>query len=73
MRIIEDEKTCDVIIDGTRIEGFIWDKKCKICDNLLIYYDKYDAFFCACCNEWVEPKCGDVNCQYCKNRPEKPL
>lgn len=73
MKIIEDEKNGDVIINSIKIEGFVWDEKCKICNNFLIYSDKYDAYFCAYCNVWVEPKCGDPNCEYCKNRPDKPL
>lgn len=74
MRVFEDDDTGEVIIDDTRIEGFIFDEeKCKKCNNSLIYYEKYDAFFCAYCNEWTGKKCGDINCEYCKNRPVRPL
>ena len=73
MKIFEDDDSCDVIIDGTRIEGYIFDEKCKKCGNFIIYYDRYDAFFCAYCNMWTNQQCGDVDCEYCKNRPEKPL
>lgn len=73
MKITENDDTYEVIIDNKRIEGFIYDDKCKKCNNLLIYYKIYDAFFCAYCNEWVEDNCGDINCEFCKGRPERPL
>lgn len=73
MRVFEDDDTGEVIINDIRIEGFIFDKKCSKCDNFLIYYEKYDVFICAYCNEWTERKCGDINCEYCKNRPDRPL
>jgi len=73
IKIIEDENSGEVIIDNIRIGGFIYDEKCKKCNNFLVYYEKYDAFFCAYCNEWVESKCRDKECEFCKSRPEKPL
>lgn len=73
MRIFEDDDTCEVVIGDKRIDGFIFDEKCKKCSNFIIHYEKYDAFFCAYCNEWTEKACGDPDCEYCKNRPEKPL
>ncbi len=73
MKVIEDFETDEVIIDDIRIAGFISDDKCSICDNYLIYYEKYDAFFCAYCNEWTGFKCSDNNCEFCKDRPERPF
>ena len=73
MRIIEDEDAYEVMIDDKRIEGFIHGDKCDKCTNNLIYYNKYDAFFCAYCNQWEEDNCGDANCEFCYNRPETPL
>lgn len=73
MRIIEDDNTCEVLIDDIRIEGFIHDEKCKKCNNFIIHHEKYDAYFCAYCNEWLEEKCGDPHCEYCKSRPDRPL
>lgn len=31
----------------------------------------YDSYYCVQCLEWLESKCGDPNCDFCKNRPEK--
>ncbi|MFE8700456.1 hypothetical protein ACFYKX_07515 [Cytobacillus sp. FJAT-54145] len=72
MKIVETEYS--VIINGTEIEGFI-DKEqtCSNCQANLIYYDEFDAYFCAYCNEWKESKCEDPTCFYCPNRPNKPL
>lgn len=63
-----------VIIDNHRIEGFldINGRKCE-CGTIQVYYERYDAYFCPKCNKWIESKCHDASCAYCKNRPEKPL
>ncbi|MCQ6282567.1 hypothetical protein [Bacillus sp. EB600] len=63
-----------VIIDEFEIEGFI-DKEqyCSICKFTLVYYEDFDAYFCPNCNYWTESNCGDPRCDYCSNRPEKPL
>ena len=37
------------------------------------YSKEYDAHYCPMCDTWIEKKCSDVECEYCKNRPEKPL
>src|SRR5438552_262096 len=34
--------------------------------------DDYDAYYCATCGEWLEPRCADPSCEYCANRPEMP-
>lgn len=36
------------------------------------YDEKYDVFFCPICDDWLEKKCSDDDCDYCKNRPLKP-
>ena len=33
--------------------------------------EKYDAYYCTKCG-WIESKCGDDECEFCKNRPDKP-
>lgn len=43
------------------------------CGKLLTYSKKYDTFYCRSCNEWLEAKCSDDKCMYCKTRPETPL
>lgn len=42
------------------------------CGNKPDYDFDHDAFFCKVCDVWLDEKCDDVNCEYCKDRPEKP-
>ena len=37
-----------------------------------MYSDKHDAYFDPDTDTWDEPKCSDPECEYCKDRPEKP-
>lgn len=39
----------------------------------LAYSVEYDANYDEDTNEWTEPVCGDPECEYCKDRPERPL
>ena len=75
--IIEDVDKGAVTIDGIiTIEGQVMDiddAKCHKCHSVVIYYDRYDAYFCAYCDIWLEKKCGDPSCVYCTKRPERPL
>lgn len=45
---------------------------CDKCGDELSYSVDDDCLYCAVCNEWKENKCGDSNCDFCQNRPEKP-
>lgn len=35
------------------------------------YSDKYEAYYNPNTGEWLEDKCGDPECEFCKDRPEK--
>lgn len=37
------------------------------------YSEQYDAHYNPKTNEWIEKKCTDTECVYCKDRPERPL
>ena len=37
------------------------------------YSEEWDAYYNSSTNEWLEDKCKDEECQYCSNRPDKPL
>jgi len=42
------------------------------CNGGIVSRDaKHDAYFCENCG-WLEPKCGDPKCEFCKDRPDKP-
>lgn len=47
--------------------------KCNHDKTTLDYSEEHDSYFCAKCNEWLENDCKDTKCEYCKNRPDKPL
>jgi hypothetical protein len=42
------------------------------CGTKKSYSQLYDAYYCDPCNKWLEPSCGDKNCEFCANRPELP-
>ncbi len=35
--------------------------------------EEYDAYYDEDTNEWLESKCDDPNCEFCMNRPERPM
>jgi methionyl-tRNA synthetase len=48
-------------------------RKHKECGDNLEYSEKYDCLYCVKCNEWLESRCSDSTCDFCKDRPEKPV
>jgi hypothetical protein len=44
-----------------------------VCGEELVYYMQYDWLICPTCNVGKEKGCSDPNCNYCRNRPERPL
>ena len=45
---------------------------CKCGWQAVNYSKEYDAWYCPLCGEWIENKCTNNDCYFCKNRPEKP-
>ena len=37
------------------------------------YFTEFDAYCCIECNEWLERTCSDSHCEFCLDRPEKPV
>lgn len=37
------------------------------------FSEKYDAYYNEETNEWLESRCDDPNCEYCLDRPDRPL
>ena len=63
-----------VIIDGLEFYGHLVRKQfCSKCKFNLVYFEKFDAYFCPKCNSWTEPTCSDPSCKYCAKRPQSPL
>ena len=46
---------------------------CENCNNELIYSAFHDSYYCPQCNEWAEDVCEDEHCEFCKERPRKPI
>lgn len=47
--------------------------KCPNAGIVGTYVEKFDAYGCELCNEWLEKKCTDDKCQFCASRPEHPF
>lgn len=47
-------------------------KLCPKCMSEVKYHYTFDAFYCKECDKWLESTCPDTDCEYCKERPEKP-
>lgn len=46
---------------------------CPICGaKSLIQFDRYDAWACMSCLEWLDAACGDPKCPFCSIRPSTP-
>lgn len=45
---------------------------CQKCGKPRSQSLRHDTYYCAHCNVWLEPKCSDKDCVYCKERPEEP-
>ncbi len=73
IHVVENDLTGVVEINGHQIDGWIDDTPCTTCASRRIYHTEFDAFFCAECNVWLESNCPDPGCEFCKNRPDKPL
>lgn len=41
--------------------------------HTVAYSDVHDAYYCVECNEWLEAKCDDPDCEDCAERPDRPL
>ena len=72
-KMIIKEKKYTIEVNNYEFEGFIDEHRCNECNNPQLYYDKYDAYFCPNCNIWKEKSCDDPECEYCRDRPSKPL
>ena len=42
------------------------------CGTELELNGKHDATFCPACDEWTEVNCKNPECEFCRDRPEKP-
>jgi hypothetical protein len=47
--------------------------RCNRCGQAVDYCSELDASFRPKCNRWREDKCRDPRCQFCSQRPARPL
>jgi hypothetical protein len=65
-----DEDT--LVINNIEIDGWIDDENCEFCKCQRCYSERYDVYFCPYCNCWLESRCDDPECHFCKDRPRFP-
>ena len=46
--------------------------KCPHCKEEGRYSEGYDVVFCETCDIWLESACSDENCEFCRDRSERP-
>ena len=39
-------------------------------DENIAYSEEYDAYYYVDTGEWIDPRCGDMDCPFCNGRPE---
>lgn len=42
------------------------------CTHPRQYSARYDSYYCERCDAWVEARCGDPDCEFCRGRPDRP-
>lgn len=47
-------------------------EKTNCCGHDRRYSEEYDSFYCPICMNWLEKKCKDPDCEFCRKRPDKP-
>lgn len=45
---------------------------CFKCGTEVSYSKEYDCYHCKKCHIWLEPKCDDLFCMFCRKRPTRP-
>lgn len=41
--------------------------------HTVMYSERWDAHYSPLRNRWLDDRCGDPECEYCKDRPKRPL
>lgn len=55
-----------------RIRMFNKKQVCFKCNTEISYSKKFDCYYCDKCHIWLEPKCDDLFCMFCRKRPTRP-
>ena len=62
-----------LLICTDTIPGNLLPETCEKCGTAIVYSINEDTKLCAMCNEWLEAKCTDPDCETCNERLEHPL
>lgn len=46
--------------------------QCPRCGEDGVRDVEHDAYYCRGCDEWLEPGCNDIDCEFCVGRPDRP-
>lgn len=57
---------------ASRIKTLNKKEVCYKCNIEVSYSKIYDCYYCMKCHIWLEPKCDDLFCLFCKRRPARP-
>ena len=44
---------------------------CNRCGTRIQRDERRDAYYCRVCRRWLEPRCGDRACWFCRGRPAR--
>lgn len=59
--------------EGIKVINMIRNNElCDHCGNNTYYCVEHDADHCSFCDKWLENACKDPQCEFCKDRPDKP-
>lgn len=50
--------------------------KGKLCEKCKVPSERdecFDAYYCPVCNDWLEQRCANPDCEFCSDRPEKAI
>jgi len=70
---VVSRKTCGVRPEALATGSIVaLERACEKCVRDLLYCEAHDAYFCPGCDQWLEKRCGDLDCSFCPERPEQP-
>lgn len=50
----------------------LYTKECPTCGAPTRHDDTFDSYACDRCDKWLEGRCNDPECEFCRARPDTP-
>lgn len=47
-------------------------QRCSTCGRNAVLIERFDAYACFSCDDWLEKACSDPQCEFCNHRPDRP-